>query len=454
MKVKMISRNPDDYQRETNKDIYKVVRNWNAPPDPFRAQTEYTRALNATKLERVFAKPFVASLDGHVEGVHILAKHPNRPSIVLSGARDGQVIVWALARRHRLATFQTHNGPVNGISVDVAAGNSFITVGQDCTINRWRLPHTSNAIGGIICDQVDSISLDGVPHAVSHLAKSSNFVTCGDGVTVWDAQGNKRIREYDVGHDTVHCVRANPIEEEVLVGVASDRSVFVIDTRQAVPLTKSTMKLRPNMVAWNPIEAYTFAVASDDYNLYSFDLRYLDHPKLLHSGHTAAVVDLDFSPTGQEIVSGSFDRSVRIFRANESRSRDVYHTKRMSNVLSVLWSMDNKFVLSGSNEMNVRVWKAKAAEKLGPLAPREKAAFAYSEKLREQFKEHPEIRRIARHRNVPKSILHAGREHAAIRAAESRKEFNRRRAEGIKDEDVEFVPMVKKAMVKKSSGPL
>ncbi|KAE9420075.1 hypothetical protein Angca_005959 [Angiostrongylus cantonensis] len=451
MKVKMISRNPDDYQRETNEDIYKVVRNWNAPEDPFRAQTEYTRALNATKLERVFAKPFVASLDGHVEGVHILTKHPSRPSVVLSGARDGQVKVWALARRQCLATFQTHCGPVNGISIDTVAGDSFVTVGQDCAINRWKLPQTSNNVGGILCDHTDSILLDGVAHAVSHLANSSHFVTCGDGVTVWSSQGTTRIREYDVGHDTAHVVRANPIEEAVLVGAMSDRSIFVIDTRQAVALKKVTMKLRPNMISWNPLEAYTFTVASDDYNLYTFDMRYLDSPKFIHSGHTAAVIDLDYSPTGQEIVSGSFDRSLRIFRANESRSRDVYHTKRMSNVLSVLWSMDNKFVLSGSNEMNVRVWKAKAAEKIGPLAPREKAAFMYNEKLREQFKEHPEIRRIARYRNVPRSIYHATREHAAIRASQSRKEFNRRRAEGIKDEDVEFVPLVQKAMVKSST---
>lgn len=49
---------------------------------------------------------------------------------------------------------------------------------------------------------------------------------------------NKRIREYDVGHDTVHVVRANPIEEAVLVGASSDRSVFVLDTRQATPLRK------------------------------------------------------------------------------------------------------------------------------------------------------------------------------------------------------------------------
>lgn len=48
--------------------------------------------------------------------------------------------------------------------------------------------------------------------------------------------------------------------------------------------------------------------------------------------------------------------------------RDTYHTKRMANVLSVLWSMDSKFVFSGSNEMNVRIWKSKAAEKIGPVS--------------------------------------------------------------------------------------
>lgn len=33
----------------------------------------------------------------------------------------------------------------------------------------------------------------------------------------------------------------------------------------------------------------------------------------MHAGHTSAVVDVDYSPTGQEFVSGSYDKSVRIF---------------------------------------------------------------------------------------------------------------------------------------------
>ena len=32
--------------------------------------------MNAVKLERVFAKPFLGSLDGHRDGLTCLAKHP------------------------------------------------------------------------------------------------------------------------------------------------------------------------------------------------------------------------------------------------------------------------------------------------------------------------------------------------------------------------------------------
>lgn len=39
----------------------------------------------------------------------------------------------------------------------------------------------------------------------------------------------------------------------------------------------------------------------------------------------------------------------------------------MQNVLSIMWSADNKYVLSGSDEMNIRLWKSNASEKLGPV---------------------------------------------------------------------------------------
>lgn len=40
-------------------------------------------------------------------------------------------------------------------------------------------------------------------------------------------------------------------------------------------------------------------------------------------------MDVDFAPTGQEIVTGSYDRTLRLYNINQGHSRDVYHTKRM-----------------------------------------------------------------------------------------------------------------------------
>jgi hypothetical protein len=46
--------------------------------------------------------------------------------------------------------------------------------------------------------------------------------------------------------------------------------------------------------------------------------------------------------SGKEIVSGSYDKTVRIFRTDMGRSREVYHTKRMQRLSSVIWSSDNR----------------------------------------------------------------------------------------------------------------
>jgi len=174
------------------------------------------------------------------------------------------------------------------------------------------------------------------------------------------------------------------------------------------------------------MEAYTFTVANEDYNLYTFDMRQLSAPRNVHMDHTEAVMDVDYSPTGREFVTGSYDQSVRIFSCERGHSREVYHTKRMQRVMTVMWSMDDKFVMSGSDEMNVRIWKARASEKLGTLRPREERAMRYADKLKEKFHEHPEIKRVARHRHVPKHIYNAGKEHRVIRESQKRKEANRR----------------------------
>lgn len=89
------------------------------------------------------------------------------------------------------------------------------------------------------------------------------------------------------------------------------------------------------------------------------------------------------------------------------------------------WSADNKYILSGSDKMNIRLWKASASEKLCTLRPREKEAFQYNEKLKEKFAHHPEVKRIARHRHVPRAIYSEAQKIREQKTSRKRKEANR-----------------------------
>ncbi|KAL1420590.1 hypothetical protein MTO96_023987 [Rhipicephalus appendiculatus] len=60
------------------------------------------------------------------------------------------------------------------------------------------------------------------------------------------------------------------------------------------------------------------------------------------------------------------------------------------------------------------------------LSHREQMAFQYQDKLKERFRQHPQVRRIARHRHVPKHIHNAQKEKQAMLASQKRKEANRR----------------------------
>ncbi|GFS84587.1 DDB1- and CUL4-associated factor 13 [Nephila pilipes] len=397
--------------------IHKFQRNFDPTLHPFEVAREYTRALNAVKLERTFAKPFLYSLDGHTDGIQCMLKHPTSLSTLFSGSYDGEIRMWNLASQKCLHSVKAHDGIIRGMCMP---GNeeSILSVGDDKIIKQWSLEEP------VLSEPIHSIVTKFVLTGISHHRKKSIFATCGEKVNIWEGTRSEPLRSLTWGVDTVKSIKFNPIEVNILGSTCNDRSIMLYDIREAQPLRKVVLRLSTNTISWNPMEAFVFVAASEDYNLYSFDMRRLNLPLQIHKDHVSAVTDVDYSPTGKEFVAGSYDKTVRIFPLHSGRSRDVYHTKRMQRLTSVLWSLDNKYILTGSDEMNIRVWKAKASEKLGPLSFREQMALDHAEKLKQKFSQHPQVQRIARHRHVPKHVYNAAREHRIIHQAQKRKEAN------------------------------
>ncbi|ESO12324.1 hypothetical protein HELRODRAFT_63203 [Helobdella robusta] len=421
MKVKMLSRNLEDALRETKKDIHKVPRNYKQSLHPFEVTREYTRVLNAVKLERVFAKPFLGSFDEHRDGISCLSKHPQHLSTAYSGSCDGEIRIWNIGERKCLKSLTAHVGFVRGICFNTKS-ETMLSCGDDKVIKQWSL---ADLFENQADDPAVTIIGKTLYTGMDHHRKQDVFSTCGQQIDVWDEEKVEPVRTYKDNNTSVS-IKFNQSETNYLLSTLTDRSVALFDIRHPFVIRKVVMKMNSNAAVWNPLKPLFFTAANEDYNLYTFDMRKMNVPVVIHKDHISAVMDLDFSPTGEEFVSGSYDKTIRIFPSKGGHSRDVYHTKRMQRVSCVKWSLDSRFIYSASDDMVIRVWKANASEKLGVLKPREKEAFCYSQALKNKFAQHPQVKRIARHRHVPRHVYTAAQEHRIIHDSLKRKETNKR----------------------------
>eukprot|EP00898_Chlorokybus_atmophyticus_P003013 jgi/Chlat1/3712/Chrsp251S00804 len=427
MKVKCISRSEAAETRERAQDVVK-----------------YVRAVSAAKLERVFARPFVGALQGHADGVSALALHPTRLGAVLSAAHDGAIKLKCVRdwSGH-------HRGAVTGLSVLPGAGR-FVSCGADSTVRVWVLPGESNSLdereeGGGSQQPVTVFHAKSALRAVDRHRREGIFATAGSQVDVWDINRSDPITTLSWGTDTTSSIRFNTAEPDIFATTSSDRSVGLYDLRTNTAIRKLVMRTKSNAVAWNPREAFNFTIGNEDSNCYTYDMRKLNFATCVHKDHVSAVMDLDYSPSGREFVTGSYDRTVRIFAYNGGSSREVYHAARMQRVFCARFSLDASYIFSGSDDSNVRIWKADAAEQLGTMLPRERARQNYLRTVKERYKHLPEVKRIDRHRHVPKAIYKASRLRSDM-AESAKKKEQRVRAHSAPGK-VPHVPARKKRIV-------
>ena len=409
VKIQSIARSTEANTRERSGDRFVVRRNPDPVLHPFERAREYVRALNATKLDRMFAKPFVANLEGHRDGIYALSTDPHSLHTVVTGSADGDLRVWDL-RRQKCAQVakQAHKSFIRAVAMAPMKPGVFLSGSDDHFIKMWKY-NSEEQVGDV--QLMMTFETDEVVHSLDHHRKEPYFMSAGGaGVLEWHHDRSESTRTFRfTANDSYSALRINPSQGDLFVAAGTaDRSIVIGDRRMAMPVTRSVLATRTNALAWNPMLPFTFAAANDDRKAYAFDMRRLNKPLNIYVDHVAAVMSVDYSPTGQNLVTGSYDKTLRIFDAKAPmitvHSSDVYHTMRMQRIWSVRYSSDSAYLLSGSDDGNLRLWKANAAQPLGALSARESTALAYRQKLTERFAEMPEIKRISRHRHLPKEI--------------------------------------------------
>jgi WD repeat and SOF domain-containing protein 1 len=87
-------------------------------------------------LDKIFAKPFVHSFEGHSDGISAMARCTLVLNKFISGAHDGEVKIWDISERKNIISIYDHTQSVKGVTFS-PDGRRFISSSADKSINLY-----------------------------------------------------------------------------------------------------------------------------------------------------------------------------------------------------------------------------------------------------------------------------------------------------------------------------
>ena len=334
-----------------------------------------------------------------------MAKDPGSLQRFASGSGDGVVKIWDLTCRDEVWQTRAHDNIVKDMCW--TPDRKLLSCATDRTVKLWD-PYNSDKKDPPLATFLGNSAFT----SLSHHRHLPSVAASSSSISIYDlsrpASAPTQTLAWPTSIDTINAISFNQTETSILASCALDRSIVLYDLRTSSPIGKTTLRLSSNALSWNPMEAFNFAAANEDHNIYIFDMRKLDRALNILKDHVAAVMDVEFSPTGEELVSASYDRTIRLWNRDGGHSRDIYHTKRMQRVFSCRFTPDNNYILSGSDDGNVRLWRTNASDRSGIKSARQRQKLEYDAALVTRYAHMPEIRRIKRHRHIPKTVKKAG----------------------------------------------
>ncbi|OAP56240.1 hypothetical protein AYL99_09419 [Fonsecaea erecta] len=128
----------------------------------------------------------------------------------------------------------------------------------------------------------------------------------------------------------------------LLLSASQDKSVRLWDLRQSQP-NKSRIRFEVRSavrdVRWSPNDPFDFAVCADGGVIQKWDARAPVSPLLSINAHEKACYALDYHPDGRHVVSGGFDKYIRVwdFQTNRKRQKPVFQLRAPHAIRNIRW---------------------------------------------------------------------------------------------------------------------
>ncbi|MBR8837823.1 MAG: WD40 repeat domain-containing protein [Stigonema ocellatum SAG 48.90 = DSM 106950] len=273
------------------------------------------------------------TLKGHTRGINCLAFSPGvkkdaSTPLVASGSR-GETKLWDLTKGELISTLSESPWSLSGLVDEVNSlafspdGQTLVSGGADSTIKIWH--------AGAL-DLIDILHKhNGIVRCVAFTPDGRILVTGGDDrkIMFWDFIRREVVIAISLDDTAVHALAFSPNGQTLVTGSYRKIKVWRLS------------RLR---------RSKTFA----------------EPPQLLQSftGHSHVVRSLAVSADGKILVSGSRDKTIKIWQLETG---ELIHTLtgHRDEVYVITLSPDGQILASGSVDKTIKLWHLKTGELLG-----------------------------------------------------------------------------------------
>jgi WD40 repeat protein/transcriptional regulator with XRE-family HTH domain len=317
--VKSVAFSPDgQYVLTGGQD--QIVRLWAAPAAPplrtFVGSAGETRSFTYAPNGNYVSTP---------GGIHSVAFSPDGKT-VLTGGQDSLARLWDRATGREVREFIGHTKNVNSVAFS-PDGKYILTGSDDHTARLWDA-ETGRQL------RVVAANVAGVTTA-AFTPDGKYFLTTGPGVmghqqtVLWEVSTGREVRNLDIGPGADY--------GHISTGVA-----ISADGRTGLAV------------------AYSTAQEAD-----LFDLK-TGKASCALTGHTGYLTSVAISPDGKYALTGSVDRTARLWEVGTCRQLRVF-TDNASIVTAAVFSPDGKYVLTGHDDNKARLWDAASGAEVREL---------------------------------------------------------------------------------------
>ena len=263
-----------------------------------------------------------------------LAFHPTMPWI-LSALHNGTIQLWDYQLGVLLDKFDEHEGPVRGMCFH-ANQPLFVSGGDDYKVKVWN--YKLKRCLFTLLGHLDYIRTTTFHQEYPWILSASDDQT----IRIWNWQSRQCIAVLTGHNHYVMCANFHP-KDDLVISASLDQTIRVWDVSGLKEKTVSAHARPPTST-------------SGSADLFGVNDAVV---KFVLEGHERGVNWAEFHPTQPMIASASDDRTVKLWRYNESKAWEVDTLRGHSNnVSAVSFHPRQDLIVSNGEDKTIRVWDA------------------------------------------------------------------------------------------------